>query len=431
MQKSIVLSENNRIISKMARVFRFLNSLTFFLLFPFLLFTVEKNSPLPTLSELEVVYFNKFVEGNNRFAFDLYQKIRLQSGNIHFSSYSIASGLGMLMVGTTGVVQREFQNALGYTSPLLLFNRDLNQWLQKKGDSSLQGYMRLENSLWVDKSIPILPSFNQLLLRNFGITFQVIDFTQGVGQATDQINHWVNEKTEKKIRNIILTKDLSTTMQLILTTAADISGRWLYPFDRSLTKRIAFQLNTNRTSLAHMMTIFGNFLVGKSDQVELLLIPLLSLENEAQIQMAIILPKKGITLSEVENHFNWKNWEEWKKKLKKQPVKLSLPRFRIDRRVNLASILQGLGMTAMFIPSSDFSPMTNQLKLSLNQVVHKMTLLIDERGLNLSGLLRETPQSLKKENVPYEFIADRPFLFLFFDQRTNSILSLGRLSTPY
>ena len=48
-------------------------------------------APLPTLSESEIVYFQMLVEGNNRFAFDLYQHLKREPGNLYFSSYSISS----------------------------------------------------------------------------------------------------------------------------------------------------------------------------------------------------------------------------------------------------------------------------------------------------------------------------------------------------
>jgi serpin B len=63
----------------------------------------------PGLSEL--------VEGNNAFAFDLYQAVRNEDGNLFFSPYSISTALAMTYAGARTSIEKQMANVLHYTLP--------------------------------------------------------------------------------------------------------------------------------------------------------------------------------------------------------------------------------------------------------------------------------------------------------------------------
>src|SRR5262249_33047994 len=150
--------------------------LTYLGLILFISLGAQKNFPLSTLSESEIAYFKTLVEGNNRFAFDLYHRLKSDPGNIYFSSYSIISGLAMPAIGAKGETAHQFQRTFRYSPALLLLIGDLNQSLEKSSESKSQTQVLLANALWLDKSLSILPSFKQTFLRDFRENFQVVDF---------------------------------------------------------------------------------------------------------------------------------------------------------------------------------------------------------------------------------------------------------------
>ena len=47
------------------------------------------------------------VEGNNKFAFELYGELRAGKGNLFFSPYSISTALAMTYVGARGQTERQ------------------------------------------------------------------------------------------------------------------------------------------------------------------------------------------------------------------------------------------------------------------------------------------------------------------------------------
>ena len=114
-----------------------------------------------------------------------------------------------------------------------------------------------------------------------------------------------------------------------------------------------------------------------------------------------------------------------------QMVEVLLPKFKTTSGFQLEKILGSMGMPQAFSRSADFSGMTGQRELFISAVIHKAFVNVDERGTEAAAatavvMTRAGPPGPR----PAVFRADHPFLFLIRDNRTGSILFLGRLMNP-
>ena len=117
----------------------------------------------------------------------------------------------------------------------------------------------------------------------------------------------------------------------------------------------------------------------------------------------------------------------------RRPVKVRvfLPRFKVEYKMDMKSILGKMGMREAFSPlSADFSGMTGSRDLYIDEVYHKAFVKVDEQGTEAAAatgvvmMLRAAPAR------PIVFKADHPFLFLIRHEKTGLILFMGRLSEP-
>jgi serpin B len=109
-------------------------------------------------------------------------------------------------------------------------------------------------------------------------------------------------------------------------------------------------------------------------------------------------------------------------------VTLTLPRFHIERGIDLESLLKSMDLNIIFTSEADFSGITGQKGVPLDQALHKTSIRVDEKGTDV--LVGMKPAEHGKGKNPYEMVADRPFVFMILDQKTDSILFIGRLSLP-
>jgi serpin B len=103
----------------------------------------------------------------------------------------------------------------------------------------------------------------------------------------------------------------------------------------------------------------------------------------------------------------------------------------LSQRISLNAALSDLGMPSAFIPGrADFSAMNGKDDLYISAAVHQAFVDVNEEGTEAAGA---TGIVIGRTSLPVEppvFRADHPFLFFIRDNRTGSILFLGRVVNP-
>lgn len=76
---------------------------------------------------------------------------------------------------------------------------------------------------------------------------------------------------------------------------------------------------------------------------------------------------------------------------------------------------------------SGISPLAQKEQWSISNVIHKAFVEVNEEGTEAAGA---TAVEVRLNSLPSSFRADRPFVFLIRDKRTESILFMGRVVDP-
>lgn len=86
-------------------------------------------------------------------------------------------------------------------------------------------------------------------------------------------------------------------------------------------------------------------------------------------------------------------------------------------------------MPQAFSPAADFSGLNGERNLFIGVVVHKAYVDVNEEGTEAAAA---TGVGVKLTAAPVrnEFRADHPFVFLIRDNRSGSVLFLGRVLNP-
>ena len=90
----------------------------------------------------------------------------------------------------------------------------------------------------------------------------------------------------------------------------------------------------------------------------------------------------------------------------------------------LADVLTAMGMPGAFI-GADFSGMTGNRDLFISEVVHKAYVDVNEEGTEAAAA---TGVVMKRGGAVFR--VDRPFIFLIRENRTGSVLFIGRITDP-
>ncbi len=367
---------------------------------------------------------------NNAFGIDLYKKIITEEkGNIFISPYSISSALAMTYAGARGNTEKQMAKVLYFNIP----QEDLH-----KAFSSLNSYfnrpnksyqLAIANSLWGQTNYPFQKEFISLLNKYYEAGFNEVDFVneENREKARLTINKWVEDKTNNKIKNLIHPEDISALTRLILVNAIYFKGKWQNQFDPQETRDMPFNLENQKKISVPMMHQEGRFNYTEDDEVQVLELPY----SENEVSMIIFLPKEGISLSDFEKEISVERINKLLSNLTQEKVDVYIPKFKMEKRYILNKPLIDLGMKDAFDMSlADFSGMTGSKDLYISKVIHQSFIEVNEEGTEAAAATAVIMSGKAIAPMIIEFKADRPFLFIIRDIKTNTILFMGRFVEP-
>jgi serpin B len=88
-----------------------------------------------------------------------------------------------------------------------------------------------------------------------------------------------------------------------------------------------------------------------------------------------------------------------------------------------------MGMPDAFGPKADFSGMTGGRDLYISDVVHQAVVDVNEEGTEAAAATGVTMRAMAVMR-PLVFRVDHPFVFLIRENKTGSVLFLGRVLEP-
>ena len=176
------------------------------------------------------------VRGNTEFALALYRKLRTEEGNLFFSPYSISTALAMTYAGARGNTAAQMAQALHFLLDQEQLHPAFASLEARLGDIAGKGHiqLRVANALWPQEGYAFLEAFLALTKRYYGVRVTAVDYGDAE-TARRTINAWVEEKTERKIQDIIPPSLLDALTRLVLVNAIYFKGDWASQFDPALT----------------------------------------------------------------------------------------------------------------------------------------------------------------------------------------------------
>jgi serpin B len=379
------------------------------------------------------------VQGNNQFAFELYAQLRAEAGDLFFSPYSISSALSMTQAGAAGETAKEMADVLHVASPGAAGHAAHGALMRTLNSPDVKRPYQLAvaNRLFGQQGHSFLGGFQQLLEQNYGAKLELLDFGRSE-VARKTINDWAEQKTLGKIKDLIPPSVLDSNSRLVLANAIYFKGNWAKQFKSQQTFPQPFFLAAGKEITVPMMHStseyqFGHLKYDGEKQLKLLAIPYQS--NE--LSMVVLLPDEQAGLADLEKHLSAGGVKEWMRKLKYQDVQLTLPKFQMTAGFRLEKSLAGMGMPLAFSPPSpgvagaDFSGIDGRKDLYLSAVIHKAFVDVNEEGTEAAAATAVVPALPGPVGMePAQFVADHPFVFLIRDNRTESILFMGRVTNP-
>lgn len=385
---------------------------------------IREPAVLPTVAEY------------NSLGFDLFRAVRARpenaaklDTNVVFSPVSIATIMESLWMGSRGQTAAELAAALHLPKDTAIPDAGSDPAIAMllpsgKNENST---ILMANDLWIKRDWKPVEAFQQAIKNRLGMGTQAFD---GANDAAELINAHVATLTNGKIQNLIAPGVLVNSTRCILTNVIYFKAPWEFKFDAAMSEPGDFLLSSGTVTKATYMKAEM-----EADYRDLEGTQVLSLSFAGGAQrLVMLLPAEGAAnLEKLEARLNLEFFYDQFTALKKTKVKIRLPRFVLDSKVSLKDPLSDLNVKAPFDEASaDFSGISEQEQLYITSFIHQATMEVNEEGAEATAASAAVAATRGFALAPIspEFNANRPFVVALLDNRSNTLLFLGRMAKP-
>ncbi|XP_068137058.1 serpin I2 isoform X2 [Hyperolius riggenbachi] len=316
------------------------------------------------------------------FALDLQRAIRSldTEENIIFSPLGATLILGMIKLGARGATSQQIKEVLK-----LQGNQEseefagLRKLLSVISEENKEFAFNLANALYLQEGFHVKEQYlhsNRDFLKS---EIKLVNF-QDVKASAEIISAWVERQTNGKIKHMFLSGDIQPLTKLVLVSAVYFKGEWKHKFRPESTHPQNFTVKRGITTNVPMMhlqtaTKIGYF-ADNNLKYKVLELPY----KGDRISLVLALPDENVQIQELEKILTDPVLKGWSSKMTEETVEISLPRFKIEHKVDLKRALLQLNVTDAFDQSCNLSGITETSNIYISKVVQKVSVEINEAG---------------------------------------------------
>uniref|UniRef100_A0A3P9N6D7 Serpin peptidase inhibitor, clade E (nexin, plasminogen activator inhibitor type 1), member 3 n=1 Tax=Poecilia reticulata TaxID=8081 RepID=A0A3P9N6D7_POERE len=353
-------------------------------------------------------------ELHNRFAVSFYQTLTEAENrsNLIASPASVSLSLALLQLGARGNTRAQLEGTLGYNVNDAQVRDSL---LHAQGDvsnSSQGAWLQQTCTLFVQSGVRLLAEFTQHAAAWVDTSVVRANFSQpGLARGhSEPTGHgygkpdpvWWGQRP-----------------QVTLVNTVAFRGVWQKQFMFGNTQNLPFVLTDGSAVKVPMMhqageVSFGQFRTSSDQRYTVLELPYLG----RALSLQVVLPSdRKSPLSSLESQLTAHQLASWESGLRRTKMDIFLPRFRMQNKFSLRSVLPALGVSDAFNPTAaDFTGISVEEGLYVSDAVHEVRIEVTEDGTKAAAA---TAMVLLKRSRAPVFKADRPFLFLLRQVNTG------------
>ena len=364
-------------------------------------------------------------QASGKFALNLYKQFAQNSDdNIFFSPLSLNIAMGMTYAGANNETKEQIAQVFNYPADDTNLHKQLGKMQKDMAGLKSKGVeIAIANQLWADKLYKFNCRYIQDMKKAYAAPVKRMAFRTQPEACRLEINRWVENQTNDRIKDLLPGGSISDMTTLVLTNAIYFKGLWEEKFKPERTSEEEFMVSERKRERCMMMNVNGKYRLYQGSDIQLLELPY----SGKNFSMLILLPNEGVPLRKVEHSITLENLNSYIDWLVESDVRVKLPRFKFESEYQLKPFLTVMGMPIPFSNGADFTRMSSKPDLKIDEVYHKAFIEVTEEGTEAAAA---TAVVIVRKSMPIsvDFFANRPFMFFIRENATGNILFMGRVN---
>ena len=352
----------------------------------------------------------------------LLKDTREKGTNSLVSPLSVILAMSMATNCADGRTLEEIMTSLFPNVTMDDWNKYVYSYLQSLPDDD--GFkLHIADSIWMKSDENF--QGNQEFLDVCKNYYQAEVMTAPVDKTTvNDINNWVNEKTDGMIPTLL--KDINADTILFIINALCFDAAWEISFEKNSTHDFNFFAENDITNVVEMMrdTVYSYIETEHATGF------VKSYKNG--YKFIALLPEEGMDLDTFLASFTMKDVRQLSL-VQNIKTKIGLPKFKYDADYQLVDFFKQYGINDAFDDdNADFSKLGTYTdrNIKISSIIHKTHIEVDEEGTKAAAATMisfEKTSAVMEENFR-EVILNRPFVYFIIDGNTNTPVFAGTVA---
>lgn len=373
-------------------------------------------------------------DGINDFGLELLRRLVIEGDNAVISPASVAVALGMARAGALGTTADEMDAVLrdvarpenaAWLNALDLALASRNQTFVDDAGDEREVILRVANAMFAQRGMAIKDAYLAALAETYGAGVRLVDYIGAPDASRQEVNGWVDERTEGRIPDLLGADDVNELTRWILVNAIYLRAPWAVPFPEEATTEQPFTRVDGSRVQVPMMATAQQIPYASGTGWRAVEVPYFG----DTLSMLLILPDD---LAAFVADANAATLNQIVGALSMVRVELTMPRFGIETKANLKDVLKAMGMPTAFTDRADFSGITSDVQIRIAKVIHQANIDVDEAGTEAAAATAVIGEVTSGGPPPstVQLRLDHPFLFALRDIETGAVIFLGQVGDP-
>ncbi|XP_055339166.1 serpin B9-like [Paramacrobiotus metropolitanus] len=285
----------------------------------------------------------------------------------------------------------------------------------------------------------LFPDYASLLAPHYEKTPELAENCRFIGGIVERFPEKPPATTDQNVEGKItmLLTHYKREAQLIMVNIADFSGQWEFPFDEAETKTGTFHglanvektvaFMTNKNLICRQVNIYNKRL--KTNVAQMIILHM----AEKKFCVMLILPANSNEgINDFERELTVGKLLAWRQKSKEDLAHVVLPKFRICCDVELRPFDSEMNMDKrLALATADRITVSreNGQFAAVSQFRQQVAVEMNEFGINAAPAAYCSKEFNTGDSKP-DFLANRPFLLIIWNEMVNVPVFMGRITEP-
>ena len=351
--------------------------------------------------------------------------------NVLISPASILFALDMAAMGAEGETYDQIASLICPGASKTDLNDMAEDYMELLTESE---EMKIANSFWANEAtltlrdVEIKEAYLDLLKDSYDAETRILDFD---GATLEEINEWVDDKTDGMIDEII--REFPDDAFIYLINAMAFEGKWEEDYEEyQINEDGIFHNRDGFEETAKMLSSTESCYM-ESDAAT----GFLKYYEGEQFAFLAILPRdEEILLEDFLADFDGDAYRTFYESMSQEDVITLTPAFTFAYENELSNLLRSLGMTDAFSEErADFASIAEAdgFRFWISRILHKTFIELDESGTRAAAVtaieMKNEACAIVDYEEPKQVILDRPFVFAIVDTETGQPVFMGTVNS--